>query len=193
MRNVRIDNEAGAQETLFNWAQYQYARYPELELLYHIPNGGKRDARTAANLKRQGVKAGVPDLHLPVARGGYNGLYIELKVGSNKPTQLQKKWLSSLNEQGYLAVVCYGWQEAAEQLINYLELETAAGGLKSADNETEKEALQVLTGTRDDYNDYARALNIAIRVLREHVAEIDKKSQNQRREREADYESNKHY
>ena len=55
MRNVRIDNEAGAQETLFNWAQYQYARYPELELLYHIPNGGKRDARTAANLKRQGV------------------------------------------------------------------------------------------------------------------------------------------
>lgn len=39
MRNVRIDNEAGAQETLFNWTQYQYARYPELELLYHIPNG----------------------------------------------------------------------------------------------------------------------------------------------------------
>lgn len=134
MRNVRIDNEAGAQETLFNWTQYQYARYPELELLYHIPNGGKRDARTAANLKRQGVKAGVPDLHLPVARGGYHGLYIELKVGSNKPTQLQKKWLSSLNEQGYLAVVCYGWQEAAEQLINYLELETAAGSIKNIDN-----------------------------------------------------------
>jgi hypothetical protein len=58
---------------------------------------------------------------------------------------------------------------------------------------TEKEALQVLTGTRDGYNDYTRALNIAIRVLREHVAEIDKKSQSQRREREADYESNKHY
>lgn len=58
---------------------------------------------------------------------------------------------------------------------------------------TEAEALQVLTGIRDDYNDYARALNIAIRVLREHIAEIDKKSQNQRRERETDYESNKHY
>lgn len=135
MRNVRIDNEAGAQETLFNWAQYQYARYPELELLYHIPNGGKRDARTAANLKRQGVKAGVPDLHLPVARGGYNGLYIELKVGSNKPTQLQKKWLSSLNKQGYLA----------EQLINYLELETAAGGLKSADNRAAQSGLMPAT------------------------------------------------
>jgi hypothetical protein len=65
--------------------------------------------------------------------------------------------------------------------------------IREAARMTEKEALQVLTGTRDDYNDYARALNIAIRVLREHVAEIDKKSQNQRREREADYESNKHY
>ena len=58
---------------------------------------------------------------------------------------------------------------------------------------TEAEALQVLTGTRDDYNDYTRALNIAIRVLKEHVAEIDKISQNQRREREAKHESNKHY
>lgn len=63
-----------------------------------------------------------------------HGLYIELKVGSNKPTQLQKKWLSNLNEQGYLAVVCYGWQQAAEQLINYLELETVAGGIKNIDN-----------------------------------------------------------
>lgn len=65
--------------------------------------------------------------------------------------------------------------------------------IREAARMTEIEALQVLTGTRDDYNDYARALNIAIRVLRERVAEIDKKSQNQRREREADYESNKHY
>lgn len=59
---------------------------------------------------------------------------------------------------------------------------------------TEIEALQILTGTRDDYNDYAKALNIAIRVLKERVAEIDRtKSQNQRREREAQYESDKHY
>lgn len=59
---------------------------------------------------------------------------------------------------------------------------------------TEAEALQILTGTRDDYNDYAKALNIATRVLKERVAEIDRtKSQNQRREREAQYESDKHY
>ena len=132
MRNVRIDNEAGAQEALFSWISYQLGRYPELKLAYHIPNGGKRDARTAANLKRQGVKAGVPDIHLPVARGGYHGLYIELKVGKNTQTEKQKEWQQELTKQGYLSVVCYGWQEAAEQLINYLELKIAKDELKAA-------------------------------------------------------------
>ena len=128
MRNVRIDTESGAQEMLFQWVAYQTGRYPELALLYHIPNGGKRDARTAVALKRQGVKAGVPDLHLPVARSGYYGLYIELKVGNNRATSLQKEWIRQLNEQGYLAVVCYGWQAAAEQIIDYLENATVIKG-----------------------------------------------------------------
>ena len=145
MQNVRIDTEAGTQEALFQWTQYQLGRYPELKLLYHIPNGGKRDARTASALKRQGVKAGVPDLHLPVARGGYHGLYIELKVGSNKATALQKDWIKELTKQGYLAVVCYGWQEAAEQLVNYLELGTAKEGLKTAGQYADAGALMPAT------------------------------------------------
>lgn len=124
-RNVRIDKEGGAQEMLFRWITYQLDEYPELALLYHIPNGGKRDAKTATILKRQGVKAGVPDLHLPVARGGYHGLYIELKVGDNTTTKKQKDWIRELNKQGYLAVVCYGWDEAAKQLLDYLETGTA--------------------------------------------------------------------
>lgn len=134
-RNVRIDREGGAQEMLFNWITYQLDEYPELALLYHIPNGGKRDAKTATILKRQGVKAGVPDLHLPVARGGYHGLYIELKVGDNTTTKKQKDWIRELNKQGYLAVVCYGWDEAAKQLLDYLETGTATarkGGRETA-------------------------------------------------------------
>ena len=123
-RNVRIDYESGAQETLFNWIEWQLEKYPELELAFHIPNGGKRNAREAANLKRQGVKAGVPDICLPVARGGYHGLYIELKVGNNKPTKKQKEWQKKLNKQGYLSVVRYGWQQAARTLTEYLEMGT---------------------------------------------------------------------
>lgn len=124
MRNVRIDTEDGAQETLFSWAAWQQNKWPELELLYHVPNGGKRDKATAAKLKGQGVKPGVPDLALPVAKCGYHGLFIELKVGRNKTTALQDRWLENLREQGYYTKVCYGWEEARDTLVEYLEEKT---------------------------------------------------------------------
>lgn len=143
-RNVRIDYESGAQETLFNWIEWQLEKYPELELAFHIPNGGKRNAREAANLKRQGVKAGVPDICLPVARGGYHGLYIELKVGNNKPTEKQKEWQKKLNKQGYLSVVRYGWQQAAQTLTEYLEMGTLKKGKREFAPNLEEGAMMPL-------------------------------------------------
>ena len=116
-----IQHEANEQESLFNWVEWAVKQYPELKLLYHIPNGGSRNPKEAANLKRQGVKPGVPDLHLPVARSGYHGLYIEMKYGDNKPTDKQKQWLKDLKEQGYKTAVCYTWGEAAELLTKYLK------------------------------------------------------------------------
>lgn len=120
MRNFRLDDESGHQEALFSWAAYNVRRMPELEYLHHIPNGGRRDKATAAALKRQGVKAGVPDVHLPAPRGEYHGLYIELKAGSNTTTQNQRNWLKFLRQQGYYTAVCYGWQLAAELIERYL-------------------------------------------------------------------------
>lgn len=120
MRNFKLDDEGGHQEALFSWAAYQQGRMPELEYLHHVPNGGKRDKATAAALKRQGVKAGVPDIMLPAVRAGYHGLYIELKAGKNTTTAKQKGWLSFLRQQGYFTAVCYGWQIAAELIEKYL-------------------------------------------------------------------------
>lgn len=127
MRNFRIDDESGHQEALFNWAAYQLGRMPELEYMHHVPNGGKRDAATAVALKRQGVKAGVPDIVLPAPRAEYHGLYIELKAGENTTTAKQKAWLTFLRQQGYYTAVCYGWQAAAELIERYL-LHTAELG-----------------------------------------------------------------
>ena len=87
MRNFRLDDESGHQEALFSWAAYRTEIMPELQYMYHVPNGGKRDAATAVALKRQGVKAGVPDIMLPAARAGYHGLYIELKGGQEHDDQ----------------------------------------------------------------------------------------------------------
>lgn len=55
MRNFRLDDESGHQEALFSWAAYRTGLMPELQYMYHVPNGGKRDAATAVALKRQGV------------------------------------------------------------------------------------------------------------------------------------------
>lgn len=114
-------NESIEQICLFRWATYSSGAMPELKLLYHVPNGGKRDIATAKKLKAEGVKAGVPDICLPVARGKYHGLYIELKVGKNKTTENQDMWLEALNKNGYYTNVCYGWEEASKVITDYLK------------------------------------------------------------------------
>lgn len=112
------------QEKLMRWARDTEVVYPELALLYHVPNGGKRNAAEAAHLKRLGVKAGVPDLCLPVARGKFHGLYIELKARKNKPTDAQRSWIDALDAQGYAAFVCYGAEAAKNLIERYLEVKS---------------------------------------------------------------------
>lgn len=80
--------------------------------VFHIPNGGSRNKLEAANLKRQGVRAGVPDLFFPVSRWGYHGMFIELKAGKNKTTEKQNEWIDLLRSNGYYVRVCYGFDEA---------------------------------------------------------------------------------
>ncbi len=113
------------QGYLFQWAARQECILPELWLLHHIPNEGKRSLAAGAKQKRQGLKAGVPDLCLPVPKGHFHGLYIELKVNKNKTTDDQDKWLKRLGEQGYCTHICYGWEEAAKVIENYLKLKGA--------------------------------------------------------------------
>lgn len=116
----RKRSEATEQEALIEWCGWKKGTFPELKLLFHIPNGGSRNKLEAANLKRQGVKAGVPDLCLPVARNGFHGLYIEMKYGRNTTTDSQEEWLEALKEQGYFTAVCYGAEEAEKVLLKYL-------------------------------------------------------------------------
>jgi len=97
----------------------EYCAFKNLPI-FAIPNGGSRHKLEAINLKRQGVKAGVPDLFLPIASSGKHGLFLEMKVKPNKPTKMQLEWQERLNSIGYLAVVCYGADEAIKVIDDYL-------------------------------------------------------------------------
>ena len=115
-------SEHDEQVKLFQWAAYRLPVYPELALMFAIPNGGQRNIVVANKLKAEGVKAGVPDICLPVARGKYHGLFLELKHGRNKATAEQQYWLERLTAQGYRAVVVYEFEGARDALIDYLEI-----------------------------------------------------------------------
>ena len=111
--------EAETQKTLFQLAGY----YPELKLMFAIPNGGSRNKIEGKHLKEQGVKAGVPDIFLPIAKNGYHGLFLELKVEKNKLSKQQSEWIENLKKQGYKAVVAYGIDEAIKVLMEYIKNE----------------------------------------------------------------------
>lgn len=87
--------------------------YPELEFFYANANGGFRHKAVAGKMKAQGLRAGVPDYSLDVARRGFHGLRLELKRRTGVVTSpVQAKWLQFLTDQGYWAIVCKGWEEA---------------------------------------------------------------------------------
>lgn len=101
--------------------------YPAIGLLLvHIPNGGsRRNAFEGWRLKQQGVRAGVSDLLLPVARGGFFGLWIEFKAAPPNDaavTDAQKEWVGLMREQGYRAEICLGVAAALAVLADYLSM-----------------------------------------------------------------------
>ena len=113
--------ERDEQELLFEWAEYATCSHPELAMLFAIPNGEYRTPKTAHNLHLQGVKAGVPDMCLPVPRGGYGALYVELKRRrGGVVSEQQRAWIDALNRVGNKAVVCKGFDEAKKAIEDYL-------------------------------------------------------------------------
>ncbi len=109
--------EDDLQRDVFRWAAY----CPALEFMYAVPNGGKRNSREAARLKRQGVKSGIYDICLPIASKGYHGLYLELKIGKNKLSDNQKKFMKYVKKNGYMAVTAYNFKEAIEIISEYIK------------------------------------------------------------------------
>ena len=115
-----MNNEAGNQMTVIEWAHLQEERYPELALLFATLNGVRLTAGGAAKAKAMGMNKGCPDLWLPVARGGYHGLVIEGKDGTGKLTPEQRDWLDALNIGGYKATCCRGVDDIIQTIKEYL-------------------------------------------------------------------------
>lgn len=108
------------QQMVFDWAEVMECRYPCLKLMYHVPNEGKRSKATGAKMKRMGLRRGVPDICLPVARGGFHGLYIEMKAVGGRATKEQCEYLDALREEGYFVALCVGHEAAEKTILGYV-------------------------------------------------------------------------
>lgn len=125
----RVEHEHIEQVALFEWAKLQEPRIPELGLLIAMPLGGKRHPVVAARMKEEGAKPGYPDVILDVARAGFHGLRIELKVGRNTTSDEQDWWHNVLTLQGYCCYVAYGWTVARALILRYLEGRPVEGAI----------------------------------------------------------------
>ena len=110
-------SEDHEQKQLIQWCRTD----PRLQFIFHIPNENTAGIKWGIRNRQLGVKSGVPDLMLPIPSKGYHGLFIEMKTRNGKTSENQDRWIEALNRFGYLAVVCHGWEEAKECLLNYLQ------------------------------------------------------------------------
>jgi hypothetical protein len=123
-KRLSVPTERQEARALMKWAQLKHIP------LVHIPNEGKRTPLEGLNLLKAGLSPGLPDYLLPLAHGGYFGLFLELKQNreyrssemKTKTWRNQQAWLRKLTDEGYHARFVYGWEHAVKIIENYLAL-----------------------------------------------------------------------
>jgi hypothetical protein len=135
LKRTYTESEFDIQAALFEWAEWAQGKFPELKLLNGSLNGVRLTIGQAVKAKRAGMKRGFPDISLPIARGQYHGLFIELKKPGEYPTAEQKEWCRALRGQGYYADIQAGFELAQDTLIRYLNLNSGEGLIYMHDDE----------------------------------------------------------
>jgi hypothetical protein len=110
-------SERDEQRALVAWFKLQYPG----ELLFAIPNQLVRGKLGALVAVRDGVVAGMPDVMVACSRGGYHGLFIELKRADGGILSVEQHGIISfLIERGYLAMCCHGFEDARMAVEEYM-------------------------------------------------------------------------
>lgn len=113
------DEEHRIQCTCVRWFRYQYPQYAPL--LFAVPNGGQRNAITAAKLKAEGVVPGVADLLLLIPNHQFHALCIEIKTRKGRQSDKQKAWQAIIQKTGYQYQVTRNFEEFKQLIEEYLQ------------------------------------------------------------------------
>jgi hypothetical protein len=91
--------ESRLQQMCVNWFRAQYPKHRVF--LIAIPNGGRRDPRTGALMKKEGAVAGASDLILFCPSGMTLPIMLECKTGTGKQSPNQKLFEAAYKSAGY--------------------------------------------------------------------------------------------
>lgn len=119
--------ETYEQQKLITWVDTFHM--DKSQYLFAIPNGGSRHPAEAVRLKAEGVRPGVLDLFFYQPRGGYHGLFIEMKRRRGSTSVVsggQRGFIDRARKQGYFCAVCWGFDEARAALETYWGLPMAS-------------------------------------------------------------------
>lgn len=117
-RKKPTDDEHKTQCACVRWFRL---KYPKLRnILFAIPNGGRRDAITGAKLKEEGATSGVSDLILLKRNRFYGGLCVEMKKLGGYQSPAQKEWQKDVEANGAKYVVCRSLDEFMKVVTDYL-------------------------------------------------------------------------
>lgn len=119
-RRPKPPTENEIQAAYFKWVDLRKRTYPELELVFHIPNGSHKSPAMRGLFKQIGLRAGVPDVLLPVDGEVGISLWIEFKSKNGRLSEEQKEWHRRLERNGHKVVVCRDWTEAANETLMHL-------------------------------------------------------------------------
>jgi hypothetical protein len=114
-----IISESSIQCAYLKWLNLQH---PEVfSVTSSFPNGGVREPRYGARLKREGMKKGFPDLGIFIPCREYHGMFIEFKNEKGRVSPEQKEILYKLEAKGYHCVICKSIDEAINKTNEYLK------------------------------------------------------------------------
>lgn len=116
--------ETKIQSDLFKWISIKANSNPLYQMIYANGNeSGKVNPIFRFKRAREGVKKGIPDITIPIAKHGFHGAYIEVKTKKGTPSKDQIWWIEQLQEQGYFAKIIKtnNWCEISDLITWYLE------------------------------------------------------------------------
>jgi hypothetical protein len=102
--------EHNIQVNFVKWFRIKYKK----NLIFSIPNGGKRGILEAVRLKKEGVVAGIPDIQVLLNNVS---LFIELKTRTGKLSVKQKETISLMESLDHNIIVCYGFDDAVKKTV----------------------------------------------------------------------------